>query len=91
VILWELLSGKIPYHEEQLSGVTLGIAVLKGLRPPIALKWSTTAAKPLVVLMERCWAQKSADRPEMSVVVQTLEKMDVPPSLAFLPPPPKQL
>ncbi|KAG6704713.1 hypothetical protein I3842_07G146200 [Carya illinoinensis] len=70
VLLWELLTGKLPY--EHLTPVQAAVGVVqKGLRPTIP---SQTYPK-LVELLERCWQQDPSLRPEFSEIVEILQQM----------------
>ncbi|KAB1203602.1 Serine/threonine-protein kinase HT1 [Morella rubra] len=70
VLLWELLTGKLPY--EHLTPLQAAVGVVqKGLRPTIP---SSTHPK-LVELIERCWQQDPSSRPEFSQIVEILQLM----------------
>ncbi|KAL6295508.1 hypothetical protein ACE6H2_003650 [Prunus campanulata] len=68
VVLWELLTGKLPY--ENLTPLQAAVGVVqKGLRPTIPRH-----ANPMLVeLMERCWQQDPSLRPEFSEIVKMLQ------------------
>ncbi|KAL1533382.1 serine/threonine-protein kinase STY46-like [Salvia divinorum] len=68
VMLWELLTGKVPYA--QLTPLQAAVGVLqKGLRPTIPKH-----THPLVVeLLERCWQQDPSLRPEFSEITEILQ------------------
>ncbi|XP_041018900.1 serine/threonine-protein kinase STY17-like isoform X2 [Juglans microcarpa x Juglans regia] len=70
VLLWELLTGKLPYEHLTPVQAALGV-VQKGLRPTIP---SQTNPK-LVELLERCWQQDPFLRPEFSEIVEILQQM----------------
>ncbi|KAF0902158.1 hypothetical protein E2562_014408 [Oryza meyeriana var. granulata] len=68
IVLWELLTGKIPY--EFLTPLQAAIGVVQeGLRPVIP---RGTNPK-LALLLESCWQQNPASRPDF---VQILQKLD---------------
>uniref|UniRef100_A0A0D9WU95 Protein kinase domain-containing protein n=1 Tax=Leersia perrieri TaxID=77586 RepID=A0A0D9WU95_9ORYZ len=68
VVLWELLTGKIPY--EFLTPLQAAIGVVQeGLRPVIP---KGTNPK-LALLLESCWQQNPVNRPDF---VQILQKLD---------------
>ncbi|XP_015694233.1 serine/threonine-protein kinase STY46 [Oryza brachyantha] len=68
VVLWELLTGKIPY--EFLTPLQAAIGVVQeGLRPVIP---KGTDPK-LALLLESCWQQNPVNRPDF---VQILQKLD---------------
>ncbi|XP_062163679.1 serine/threonine-protein kinase STY17-like isoform X2 [Alnus glutinosa] len=70
VLLWELLTRKLPY--EHLTPLQAAVGVVqKGLRPTIP---ADTHPK-LVELLERCWQQDPSLRPEFSEIVQILQHM----------------
>uniref|UniRef100_A0A0E0E6I7 Protein kinase domain-containing protein n=1 Tax=Oryza meridionalis TaxID=40149 RepID=A0A0E0E6I7_9ORYZ len=68
VVLWELLTGKIPH--EFLTPLQAAIGVVQeGLRPVIP---KATDPK-LTLLLESCWQQNAVNRPDF---VQILQKLD---------------
>lgn len=72
IILWELLTLKVPFAE--LRGMQVALAVLnRSERPPMP----ESAPKEFADLIERCWSKDPAARPSFAVVIpllQTLEK-----------------
>nr|CAD1844780.1 unnamed protein product [Ananas comosus var. bracteatus] len=67
IVLWELLAGKLPY--EDLTPLQAAVAVVqKGLRPTIP---KDTHPK-LAVLLEKCWQQDPALRPNFSDILEIL-------------------
>ncbi|XP_068304195.1 serine/threonine-protein kinase STY46-like isoform X2 [Pyrus communis] len=70
VVLWELLTGKLPY--ENLTPLQAAVGVVqKGLRPTIPRHTNPV----LMELMERCWQQDPSLRPEFSEIVNTLQHL----------------
>ncbi|KAL3383212.1 hypothetical protein AABB24_002619 [Solanum stoloniferum] len=70
VVLWELLTGKIPY--EYLTPLQAAIGVVqKGLRPTIP---KHTPLK-LAELLETCWQQDPTSRPDFSAIVDILQQI----------------
>ncbi|KAK8580787.1 hypothetical protein V6N12_071039 [Hibiscus sabdariffa] len=70
VVLWELLTGKLPY--ENLTPLQAAVGVVqKGLRPVIP---KHTHPK-FVELLERCWQQDPSLRPEFSEISNILEDL----------------
>ncbi|XP_072979791.1 serine/threonine-protein kinase STY46-like [Typha angustifolia] len=68
IVLWELLTGKIPY--EYLTPLQAAIGVVrKGLRPTIP---KSTHPK-LAELLEKCWEQDPTKRPDFSEILDTLQ------------------
>jgi serine/threonine protein kinase len=70
ILLWELLTGKIPY--EYLTPLQAAVGVVqKGLRPTIP---KHTHAK-LSELLQKCWQQDPALRPDFSEILETLQRI----------------
>lgn len=70
VVLWELLTGKLPY--EYLTPLQAAVGVVqKGLRPTIP---KNTHPK-LAELLERCWQQDPALRPDFSEIIPILQQI----------------
>ncbi|KAL3845361.1 hypothetical protein ACJIZ3_002764 [Penstemon smallii] len=70
VVLWELLTGKLPYANLTPLQAAVGV-VQKGLRPSIPKH-----THPLIVeLLERCWQQEPSLRPEFSEITDILQYM----------------
>ncbi|KAL0454049.1 UNVERIFIED_CONTAM: Serine/threonine-protein kinase STY46 [Sesamum latifolium] len=70
VVLWELLTGKLPY--EYLTPLQAAVGVVqKGLRPTIP---KHTLPK-LAELLERCWQQDPTLRPDFSEVTEILKQI----------------
>lgn len=68
VVLWELLTGKIPYDNLTPLQAAVGV-VQKGLRPTVPRQ-----THPLVVtLLEKCWQQEPSLRPEFSEIIEILQ------------------
>ncbi|KAJ4702200.1 putative Protein kinase [Melia azedarach] len=70
VLLWELLTGKLPYEDLTPLQAAVGV-VQKGLRPTIP---QHTHPK-LVDLLKRCWQQDPLLRPEFSEIVELLQHL----------------
>lgn len=70
IVLWELLTGKLPY--EYLTPLQAAVGVVqKGLRPTIP---KHTHPK-LVELLEKCWQQDPALRPDFSEIIKSLQQI----------------
>ncbi|KAH8510464.1 hypothetical protein H0E87_008138 [Populus deltoides] len=70
IVLWELLTGKIPY--EYLTPLQAAVGVVqKGLRPTIP---KNTQPK-LAELLEKCWQQDPALRPDFSEIIEILQQI----------------
>ncbi|KAE8008835.1 hypothetical protein FH972_005308 [Carpinus fangiana] len=69
VVLWELLTGKLPY--EYLTPLQAAVGVVqKCLRPTIPKHTHPM----LVELLEKCWQQDPALRPNFSEVIEILQQ-----------------
>lgn len=70
VVLWELLTGKLPY--EYLTPLQAAVGVVqKGLRPTIPKNINPKLAE----LLERCWQQDPALRPDFSEIIEILQQI----------------
>ncbi|XP_078448218.1 serine/threonine-protein kinase STY46-like isoform X3 [Wolffia australiana] len=70
VVLWELLTAKLPY--EYLTPLQAAVGVVqKGLRPTIP----KNAHPRLAELLERCWKQKPSQRPDFSEILEILQRI----------------
>jgi len=67
VLLWELLTGKIPYDDMTPVQAAVGV-VQKGLRPTIPKETNSK----LVELIENCWQQDPSLRPDFSQILEDL-------------------
>jgi serine/threonine protein kinase len=67
VIMWEVLTRKVPYEGRNFMNVSLD--VLEGRRPSIPLDCPTSFKK----VMKACWHAKPAKRPSMDRVIQFFE------------------
>ncbi|XP_073112922.1 serine/threonine-protein kinase STY46 isoform X1 [Elaeis guineensis] len=68
IVLWELLTGKIPYEDLTPLQAAFGV-VEKGLRPIIP----EHAHPKLAELLERCWQQDPSLRPDFSEIFEKLD------------------
>ncbi|XP_071715465.1 serine/threonine-protein kinase STY46-like [Rutidosis leptorrhynchoides] len=70
IVLWELLTGKVPY--EYLTPLQAAVGVVqKGLRPTIP---KNTPPK-LAELLDKCWQQDPSLRPDFSEIIETLKQI----------------
>uniref|UniRef100_A0A7N0T0N7 non-specific serine/threonine protein kinase n=1 Tax=Kalanchoe fedtschenkoi TaxID=63787 RepID=A0A7N0T0N7_KALFE len=70
IVLWELLTGKLPY--EYLTPLQAAVGVVqKGLRPTIP---KNTHPK-LAELLERCWQQEPEMRPDFPEIIEILQQI----------------
>ncbi|KAJ7083012.1 kinase-like domain-containing protein [Mycena epipterygia] len=67
-VCYEILTGKAPFFEIK-HDVAVGIKVLEGLRPS---RPETTPLDSLWLLLEDCWREKPADRPDITQIIQRL-------------------
>ncbi|XP_043811800.1 serine/threonine-protein kinase STY46 isoform X3 [Manihot esculenta] len=70
IVLWELLTGKLPY--EYLTPLQAAVGVVqKGLRPTIPKHTNPKLSE----LLEKCWQQDPALRPDFSEIIQILQQI----------------
>ncbi|KAK9270984.1 hypothetical protein L1049_026572 [Liquidambar formosana] len=70
IVLWELLTGKLPYEHLTPLQAAMGV-VQKGLRPTIPRH-----THPMFVdLLERCWQQDPSLRPKFSEIIDILQQI----------------
>ncbi|KAM0945379.1 putative dual-specificity kinase TKL-Pl-4 family [Dioscorea sansibarensis] len=67
IVLWELLTGKIPYEYMTPLQAAVGV-VQKGLRPTIPKNTNPKLAE----LLKRCWQQDPSLRPDFSEILEIL-------------------
>ncbi|XP_060195638.1 serine/threonine-protein kinase STY17-like isoform X4 [Lycium barbarum] len=70
IVLWELLSGEIPYAHLTPLQAAVGV-VQQGLRPRIP----EHAHPKLVELLEKCWQQDPTQRPDFSEILDILKRL----------------
>ncbi|XP_026393985.1 serine/threonine-protein kinase STY46-like [Papaver somniferum] len=70
IVLWELLTGKLPY--EYLTPLQAAVGVVqKGLRPTIPKQTHPKLAE----LLEKCWQQDPSLRPDFSEIIDILRQI----------------
>nr|GLL28399.1 serine/threonine-protein kinase STY46-like isoform X2 [Ipomoea trifida] len=70
IVLWELLTGKLPY--EYLTPLQAAIGVVqKGLRPTLPKQTHPKLAE----LLEKCWQHDPTCRPDFSEITESLQQM----------------
>lgn len=67
ILLWELLTGKIPYNDMTPLQAAVGV-VQKGLRPPLP----PNCPPPLADMMRLCWQRDPAVRPSFETLKHKL-------------------
>ncbi|KAG7540226.1 Serine-threonine/tyrosine-protein kinase catalytic domain [Arabidopsis thaliana x Arabidopsis arenosa] len=70
IVLWELLTGELPYSYLTPLQAAVGV-VQKGLRPKIPKE---THPK-LTELLEKCWQQDPAQRPNFAEIIEMLNQL----------------
>ncbi|XP_032675521.1 mitogen-activated protein kinase kinase kinase 11-like [Odontomachus brunneus] len=70
VLLWELLTGEIPYKGIDTLAIAYGVAVNK-----LTLPIPSTCPQPWRYLMEECWASDSHARPGFAEILVALEEV----------------
>lgn len=71
VLLWELLTGEVPYRGIDCLAVAYGVAVNK-----LTLPIPSTCPEPFAQLMADCWAQDPHRRPDFASILQQLEAIE---------------
>ena len=69
VILWELLTGDIPYHDMPTAKVAI-LVIGQNMRPPLPPNGPTH----LINLIQSCWENDPSKRPAMKFVATQLRK-----------------
>nr|XP_060639652.1 mitogen-activated protein kinase kinase kinase 10 [Anolis sagrei ordinatus] len=67
VLLWELLTGEVPYREIDALAVAYGVAMNK-----LTLPIPSTCPEPFAHLLEECWSSDPHSRPDFSSILQQL-------------------
>jgi serine/threonine protein kinase len=70
VVLWELLTGKVPYSDLTPLQAAVGV-VQKGLRPTIPKNINPKLAE----LLQKCWKNDPSERPEFSETTTMLQQI----------------
>uniref|UniRef100_A0A3Q1I2K8 Mitogen-activated protein kinase kinase kinase n=1 Tax=Anabas testudineus TaxID=64144 RepID=A0A3Q1I2K8_ANATE len=71
VLLWELLTGEVPYRGIDGLAVAYGVAVNK-----LTLPIPSTCPEPFAKLMEECWDQDPHVRPSYSCILEQLSAIE---------------
>lgn len=72
VLLWELLTGEVPYRGIDGLAVAYGVAVNK-----LTLPIPSTCPEPFTQLMSECWAQDPHKRPSFVSILEQLTALEV--------------
>uniref|UniRef100_A0A2D4HEH9 Mitogen-activated protein kinase kinase kinase n=1 Tax=Micrurus lemniscatus lemniscatus TaxID=129467 RepID=A0A2D4HEH9_MICLE len=72
VLLWELLTGEVPYRGIDGLAVAYGVAVNK-----LTLPIPSTCPEPFAKLMKECWAQDPHIRPSFTMILEQLTAIEV--------------
>uniref|UniRef100_A0A8D2LSH1 Mitogen-activated protein kinase kinase kinase n=1 Tax=Varanus komodoensis TaxID=61221 RepID=A0A8D2LSH1_VARKO len=67
VLLWELLTGEVPYREIDALAVAYGVAMNK-----LALPVPSTCPEPFAHLLEECWSPEPHARPDFRCILRRL-------------------
>ncbi|KAL8220025.1 UNVERIFIED_CONTAM: hypothetical protein K2H54_037806 [Gekko kuhli] len=67
VLLWELLTGEVPYREIDALAVAYGVAMSK-----LTLPIPSTCPEPFARLLEECWRPDPHARPDFASILQQL-------------------
>ncbi|WAR10849.1 M3K12-like protein [Mya arenaria] len=68
IVLWELLTGEVPYKEVDSSAIIWGVG-----RNSLHLPIPTTIPEGFKLLMRQCWSAKSRNRPSFRQILMHLE------------------
>ncbi|XP_076852129.1 mitogen-activated protein kinase kinase kinase 9 [Brachyhypopomus gauderio] len=71
VLLWELLTGEVPFRGIDALAVAYGVAMNK-----LALPVPSTCPEPFARLMEDCWNAESHSRPSFSTILDQLTAIE---------------
>nr|XP_014349149.1 PREDICTED: mitogen-activated protein kinase kinase kinase 11 [Latimeria chalumnae] len=71
VLLWELLTGEVPYRGIDGLAVAYGVAVNK-----LTLPIPSTCPEPFAQLMSECWDQDPHRRPSFSTILEQLTALE---------------
>uniref|UniRef100_A0A9J8DJQ8 Mitogen-activated protein kinase kinase kinase n=2 Tax=Cyprinus carpio TaxID=7962 RepID=A0A9J8DJQ8_CYPCA len=71
VLLWELLTGEVPYRGIDGLAVAYGVAVNK-----LTLPIPSTCPEPFAKLMEECWEQDPHIRPSFASILEQLTAIE---------------
>ncbi|XP_028298393.1 mitogen-activated protein kinase kinase kinase 9 [Gouania willdenowi] len=71
VLLWELLTGEIPFRGIDCLAVAYGVAMNK-----LSLPIPSTCPEPFAHLMEDCWSSDSHSRPQFTAVLDQLTAIE---------------
>ncbi|XP_078261556.1 mitogen-activated protein kinase kinase kinase 21-like [Rhinoraja longicauda] len=71
VLLWELLTGEVPYRGIDGLAVAYGVAVNK-----LTLPIPSTCPEPFTKLMEECWDQDPHIRPSFATILEQLTAIE---------------
>uniref|UniRef100_H2TRX3 Mitogen-activated protein kinase kinase kinase n=1 Tax=Takifugu rubripes TaxID=31033 RepID=H2TRX3_TAKRU len=67
VLLWELLTGEVPYREIDALAVAYGVAMNK-----LTLPIPSTCPEPFAQLLEECWSPNPHSRPSFTSILRQL-------------------
>ena len=73
IILWEVLTRRLPFDEIRGNDLRVLWAIHSGRRPPPILD----CPEVLESLMNRCWNKDASVRPTMAEIVQTMSFIQV--------------
>ncbi|XP_066494514.1 mitogen-activated protein kinase kinase kinase 10 [Tiliqua scincoides] len=71
VLLWELLTGEVPYREIDALAVAYGVAMNK-----LTLPIPSTCPEPFARLLEDCWRPDPHARPDFGCILRRLEVIE---------------
>ena len=76
IIIYELLTSNTdPYGKNNKFNVELRVAQYPDFRPVVPENLDSDAEQIVVKLMQLCWSHSAKDRPELDVIISTLEHL----------------
>ncbi|XP_047247167.1 mitogen-activated protein kinase kinase kinase 10 [Girardinichthys multiradiatus] len=71
VLLWELLTGEVPYREIDALAVAYGVAMNK-----LTLPIPSTCPETFVQLLKECWSSNPRSRPSFTSILRRLQAIE---------------
>ena len=75
VVMWELITGRIPWQGEYSWPQHILMAVRRGERPQATEEELANVPEGYVTLMNRCWARAPKSRPSFNVILMKLRQI----------------
>ncbi len=75
IVLYELMTRKIPYGEELTTDAVVDQIITKGLRPELPPQLPEGFTMQYQNLMVACWNSNENNRPTISTILNTLKEL----------------